>query len=78
MADEPGIAALDADPTDPYEREAQTFPALSDEMIQRVAAFGTEEHLPTGAMLFSRGDRSVDFFDLLDGSVEIYDDDENG
>jgi len=78
MADEPGIAALDADPTDPYEREAQTFPALSDEMIQRVAAFGTEEHLPTGAMLFSRGDRGVDFFVVLDGSVEIYDVDENG
>ena len=36
------------DPTDPYLREAQTFPRLSPEMVARVATYGTEERLPAG------------------------------
>jgi thioredoxin reductase (NADPH) len=62
-----------ADPSDPYLREAQTFPRLSPEMVGRVAAYGREERLPDGALLFQRGQRSVDFFLVLDGAVEIFD-----
>jgi thioredoxin reductase (NADPH) len=76
MADE--ISALTSDPTDPYQREAQTFPSLSDDMVQRIAAFGTRERLPQGTMLYTRGDRGVDFFVILAGSVEIYDQTEHG
>ncbi|WPB82523.1 FAD-dependent oxidoreductase [Archangium violaceum] len=61
------------DPSDPYARDAQTFPRLSPEMAERVAAYGTEEWLPGGTLLFQRGDRSVDFFLVLEGSVEIFD-----
>jgi thioredoxin reductase (NADPH) len=61
------------DPSDPYARDAQTFPHLSPEMTERVAAYGTEERLPGGTLLFQRGDRSVDFFFVLAGSVEIFD-----
>jgi thioredoxin reductase (NADPH) len=76
MADD--FSAVTADPTDPYQREAQTFPSLSDAMIERVAAFGTREQLSKGAVLYTRGDRGVDFFVVLTGAVEIYDQTENG
>lgn len=66
------------DPTDPYLREAQTFPSLSDEMAARVAAFGAEEIFADGAWLFRRGDRSVDFFLCLGGAIEIVDTDVDG
>src|SRR5688572_12628693 len=66
------------DPTDPYQRRAQTFPTLTDDMIERIAEFGRRERLPAGSMLFSRGDRGVDFFVVLDGRVEIFDLDEHG
>jgi thioredoxin reductase (NADPH) len=67
-----------SDPSDPYRREAQTFPELSDDMAERVSAFGSVEELPDGGALFERGDRSVDFFLILDGAVEVLDIDAKG
>jgi thioredoxin reductase (NADPH) len=64
---------VDADPTDPYEREAQIFPRLSEEQARRVAAYGSEETLAAGALAFARGQRSVDFFRVLEGAIEIFD-----
>ncbi|HEX8444661.1 MAG TPA: FAD-dependent oxidoreductase [Allosphingosinicella sp.] len=61
------------DPTDPYNREAQTFPKLSGEHVDRVSAFGSVESFPAGTSLFTRGDRSVDFYVVVEGSVEITD-----
>jgi thioredoxin reductase (NADPH) len=66
-------ASAELDPTDPYNRAAQTFPELSAEMAARVSAFGTEEELPKGTYVFRRGERGVDFFLVLDGSIEIID-----
>lgn len=60
------------DPTDPYRRETQTFPRLTPEMASRVAAFGHEERLDAGHVVFARGERSVDFFLVLEGAIEIY------
>jgi len=65
-------AAIAADPSDPYLREAQTFPLLTEEQVARAQAFGTVEDLPAGALLFQRGDRTVDFFVVLRGRIEIY------
>jgi thioredoxin reductase (NADPH) len=62
---------LDAD--DPYAREAQTFPRLNTQMAARVSAYGAEELLPIGALVFERGQRSVDFFFVLEGTIEIFD-----
>ena len=76
MSDDNSTASID--PTDPYQRRAQTFPALTDDMIERIAAFGTRERLAAGSMLYSRGDRGVDFFVVLEGRVEIFDLDEHG
>ena len=72
----PGAARFLADPTldptDPYAREAETFPTLSDEQVRRVASYGVEERVAVGTVLFRPGDRRVDFFLVLDGHVEIY------
>lgn len=61
------------DPADPYARAAQTFPVLGEEMRERMAGFGQVETFDDGALLFRRGERSVDFFQVLDGAVEIID-----
>jgi len=60
------------DPSDPYAREAQTFAQLSEEMIARVASYGREETLATGVFIFERGQRGVDFFVILDGTLEVF------
>lgn len=62
-------------PTDPYARQAQTFPRLSPQQIDQVAQFGRRETLEKGAVLFERGDRTVDFFLVLSGAIEIYEGD---
>src|SRR5688500_10090000 len=59
------------DPTDPYARGAQTFPRLSPAMVARVAAYGAPERLPAGTLVFERGQRGVDFFLVLEGSIDI-------
>ena len=66
------------DPSDPYLREAQTFPTLTRPMIERIGEFGTRQSLSRGAMLFASGQRGVDFFVVLSGAVEVYDTDEHG
>jgi thioredoxin reductase (NADPH) len=60
------------DPSDPYLRDAQTFPKLSADQLERAERFGTVETLAKGAVLFERGDRAIDFFILLRGQIEIY------
>lgn len=62
----------DLAPSDPYLREKQTFPKLTDDQIDRAKQFGTVEDLAKGTTLFERGDRSVDFFIILKGKIEIY------
>jgi thioredoxin reductase (NADPH) len=64
--------AQPSDPNDPYSRIAQIFPVLIPEQIDRARPFGEEKLLPLGAVLFERGDRSVDFFIVLKGNIEIY------
>lgn len=61
------------DPTDPYERQAQTFPRLTDGQIERIKRFGPVRDYQKGTFLFRRGQRSVDFYVVISGSVEITD-----
>ncbi len=61
------------DSTDPYVREQQTFPVLSEAQVERVKSYGPVETLPAGTSVFERGQRGVDFFLILDGSIEITD-----
>jgi thioredoxin reductase (NADPH) len=61
------------DPTDPYRRAEQTFPRLSADQIARIEPFGEIEDHPAGAELFRRGERSVDFYVVARGAIEIID-----
>jgi len=76
----PYPTTLDAaiDPTDPYAREAQTFPTLTPEQVQRFMAYGEAQDVPKGATLYERGQRAVDFFVILQGEVEIMDPSRDG
>ena len=59
--------------SDPYVREAQTFPKLDREQIGRVSRYGETTDYTDGEILFSRGDRGADFFLILEGAIEIID-----
>src|SRR6187200_1107230 len=74
-ADAQQNSALDTalDATDLITREADTFPRLSAEMLARIARYGNEERFAAGAPIYSRGDRNVDFFVVVEGSIEIFD-----
>ena len=74
----PAAAEASVDPSDPYERERQTFPVLDDDQVARIAGYGRQEAPADGAVLFDRGDRSVDFILVLEGAVEIFDLDARG
>jgi thioredoxin reductase (NADPH) len=69
---------LELDPTDPYAREAQTFPRLTSDIAARIAAYGTEERLGKGTFVFERGQRNIDFFVVLEGTIEVFDIDPSG
>jgi thioredoxin reductase (NADPH) len=68
--DDPSTAVVN--PADPYLRRQQTFPVLTVEQVERAAAFGVVQAVPRGTVLFDRGDRKVDFFIVLEGTIEIY------
>ncbi len=59
--------------TDAYKREGQIFPKLTPEQIALAEPFGTREKLAKGSVVFSRGERNVDCFIILEGSIEIVD-----
>src|SRR5262245_47563292 len=65
------------DPTDPYQRRAQTYPKLDADMLDRAAHYGSAVDLPSGTFLFERGQRHDDFFIIRSGSVEILELDED-
>ena len=73
MATEEMSIAEAGDPTDPYAREAQTFPRLTAEQVARVSNYGREEQVSDGTLVFERGQRSVDMFLVLQGAIEIFD-----
>ncbi|GFE66225.1 FAD-dependent oxidoreductase [Litoreibacter roseus] len=66
-------ARQSVDSSDPYAREQQTFPVLTDDQVKRLTAYGAVEDVPKGTSLFERGQRGVDFFLILEGSIEIID-----
>ncbi len=71
-----GVSSVDG--ADPYQREEQTFPTLKESHLNRIQSFCEKETLSDGALLFERGQRSVDFFIILSGAVEIFETDDSG
>ena len=47
------------------------FPKLTEDMVQRLRAFGEEESFPANVTLYSYGDRQIDMFVVLDGGIDI-------
>jgi thioredoxin reductase (NADPH) len=74
----PALPESELDPTDPWQREAQTFPRLTPEMVARVSRYGAVEALAPHSEVFSRGDRGRDFFVILEGTIEVYERDDDG
>jgi thioredoxin reductase (NADPH) len=58
---------------EPHPREAQIFPRLASDVIDRLRPYGMVEAPAEGAELFIGGERSVDFFVVLEGSIELLD-----
>ena len=56
----------------PTFRPEMAFPYLTEEMVVRLHKYGREQSFPVDAVLWSRGDREVDLFVVLDGQVDIY------
>jgi thioredoxin reductase (NADPH) len=71
-------ASVALDPSDPYARREQTFPTLTADQLARASAFGVVEDVSKGAVLFTRGQRSVDFFIVHAGAIEICEDTPDG
>jgi thioredoxin reductase (NADPH) len=56
---------------DPYTRSEEIYPRLTAEMIARLAHYGTTRDVLNEDVLFERGQRLVDFFVVLTGSIVI-------
>lgn len=54
------------------------FPTLTDEMIDRLRSYGSEETFPDGAVLFTQGQRQLDMFVVLEGGIDIFLPDSSG
>jgi thioredoxin reductase (NADPH) len=52
-------------------RPELAFPQLTEEMVERLRSYGREEAFPANVPLFTRGERQVDMFIVLDGEVII-------
>ena len=69
----PDTTTRDTPAAAPAGSEAQAFPTLTDDQVARCEPFGSVEDLSAGTLVFERGQRSVDFFVVLEGEVEIFD-----
>ena len=47
------------------------YPTLTDEMIERLHAYGQEERFLSGVCLYSHGDRNIDLFVVLEGGIDV-------
>jgi thioredoxin reductase (NADPH) len=52
-------------------RSDLAFPKLTEEMVERVRSYAREETFPANIPLFTRGERQVDMFVVLDGEVDV-------
>lgn len=53
------------------DNQVRDLKGLSREMIFKTLPYGQRERHPEGALLFSRGDRNVDFFVVLEGHLDL-------
>ncbi|WP_263379648.1 FAD-dependent oxidoreductase [Granulicella paludicola] len=53
-------------------RAEMAFPSLTDEMLVRLQSYGRPDTFEANVSLWSRGQREVDMFVLLEGSIEVF------
>jgi thioredoxin reductase (NADPH) len=53
-------------------RTAETFPVLTDQQIDAIRPYGCEIELEAGEVLYSRGERNIDFFVILSGRIDVF------
>jgi thioredoxin reductase (NADPH) len=58
-------------PASALDNQTQAFPTLTNAQIDRVKPYGQIRSVNAGEILFDAGDKSVPFFVLLSGSMEI-------
>ncbi|MGF6492141.1 thioredoxin reductase (NADPH) [Luteibacter sp. 621] len=61
------------DPVDTAGMVPEPYPRLAEEMVERIGRHGLFDAVEEGAFLYQRGQRSVDFFVLLSGTVTVFD-----
>jgi thioredoxin reductase (NADPH) len=76
MSDEQNTSGIPA-PLTPF-RPEMAFPFLTEEMVERLRAYGSEEEMGAGDTLYSRGEREVDLFVVLAGAARIFTYEEDG
>jgi thioredoxin reductase (NADPH) len=55
----------------PDPRPDLAFPKLTEDMVERLRPYGSEESLPANVSLFTFGERGVDMFVVLDGQIDM-------
>ncbi|TWF48034.1 FAD-dependent oxidoreductase [Neorhizobium alkalisoli] len=60
------------DPSDPWRREAQTYPVLPQDTIDRVRPYGEHQVVHEDSIAFTRGDRALDLYLILNGELEVH------
>ena len=55
----------------PEFRPDLAFPKLTDDMVERLRGYGSEETFPAGVKLFKQGARQVDMFVVLLGRLRF-------
>ncbi len=73
MSDAPPAALPESPRAAPEGQERHAFPQLTEDQVERCKRFGEVETLDAGAVVFRRGQSSVDFYIPLCTEVEIYD-----
>jgi thioredoxin reductase (NADPH) len=53
-------------------RRDLAFPKLTEDMVQRLRAYGQEEVVPANATLYTHGDRRIDMFVVLEGGIDVF------
>jgi thioredoxin reductase (NADPH) len=48
------------------------FPHMTEEMVERLRAYGNDEAIPANTILYTQGDREIDMFVVLEGGVDVF------
>ncbi len=75
MSDDPKTQSIQ--PAVPTFRPEMAFPYLTEEMVVRLQQYGRRESFARGAILYSKGQREVDMFVIMEGGIEVFAQSEN-